>query len=87
MSLIMEQSIDREPPETEQDERDLKPMERKRIARLMLKLAGDGYAAPGSFWRSHEYWLDRQIRAGDVNAAKARRLRSSAAKERTNQTQ
>jgi hypothetical protein len=55
---------------------DLKKMEKIRLARLMLRIAGDAWAPPGSFLRAHLHRLDRVIRSADHYAAKGRKQRA-----------
>jgi hypothetical protein len=64
-----------EPPET--DTRPLASAERARLARLMLRIAGDQWGPPGSWLRAHLQKLDLEIRRADGNSAKARRQRAA----------
>jgi hypothetical protein len=62
-------------PET--DTRPLAYAEKCKLSKLMLRIAGDEWASPGSFLRSHLHRLDRAIRNADVQADKARKQRAA----------
>jgi hypothetical protein len=48
------------------DDKELQPAERARLARLMLRITGHDYAEPGSFLRAHLCQLDQEIKAADA---------------------
>jgi hypothetical protein len=70
----MDQVTDQDPPET--DVRPLAHAEKCRLSKLMLRIAGDTWGAPGSFVRAYLHMLDRTIRNADAQAAKVRKQRA-----------
>jgi hypothetical protein len=50
------------------DDKELRPTERVRLARLMLRITGHDYGEPGSFLSAHLHRLDRQAKAAEAAA-------------------